>query len=170
MTASAPPIDADRVRVAAESVPDPELPVVTLGMLGIVEDVTVGDDGGATVTLLPTLAGCPAQEYMGADVRDAVGAVPGITHVDVRFVHVPRWTSDRITPAGLAALADAGIAPPGGTPADAASPPLVGLGGLACPWCGSRETEQDSLFGPTPCRNIWFCRDCAQPFERFRQV
>lgn len=166
MTTSTPRAELAHVRAAAESVPDPELPVVTLGMLGIVEDVVVDDDGTVAVTLLPTLAGCPAQDYMGADVRDAVGALPGVEAVDVRFVHVPRWTSDRITPAGLTALAAAGIAPPAGDRSDT----LVALGGLACPWCGSRETEQDSLFGPTPCRNIWFCRDCAQPFERFRRV
>lgn len=150
--------------------PDPELPPVTLAMLGMVHRVRVeGHD--VHVELLPTYAGCPATDMIGDDVRAAVGRLDGVASVTVRFRHDPPWTSERITADGHAALRSFGIAPPVGraglpvvgvTHAPAAAPPR------ACPYCGSTATERDGLFGPTPCRDLRFCRDCQQPFEAFR--
>lgn len=167
-------VDRDAVVAAVAEVPDPEMPAVTLAMLGVVHDVTVAD-GHVTVELLPTFAGCPATDMMAEDVERAVGAVRGVTSVAVRFPHAPRWTPDRITAAGRDALRAFGIAPPGegagrrgqlpvvSTPSDPpAEPPRP------CPWCGSTATERDGLFGPTPCRDVRFCRDCQQPFEAVR--
>ena len=86
-------VDAAAVRAVVEAVPDPELPPVTLGMLGVVERVTVDGGGAVEVVLLPTFVGCPATEMMARDVREAVGALDGITTIDVRFVHSPAWST-----------------------------------------------------------------------------
>lgn len=172
-----PAPDAAQVRRTVEAVDDPELPPVTLGMLGMVHDVRVDDDT-ATVVLLPTVLGCPALEMMERDVAAAVAALPGVGDVRVRFAHDPPWHADRITAEGHAALRSYGIAPPGGDLPDVPRPegrmalPLARtpVSVRPCPWCGSHDTVQDAAFGPTPCRDLRWCERCAQPFEAFRDL
>lgn len=166
--------DVAAVRAAVEAVPDPELPPVTIGMLGMLHDLTV-EDRHVRVELLPTASGCPATEVIAADVRAAVGQLDGVDAVEVRFRWDPPWTSDRISAAGRAALRSFGVAPPpsgGGDDGRAAGtrPPLAGDAGVACPYCGSTSTTRDSLFGPTPCRSLHRCPDCRQPFEAFDRL
>lgn len=165
----------DQVRDAVAGVPDPELPAVTLGMLGMVHTVEVLDGGRVEVELLPTFSGCPATEMIGRDVEDAVGRLDGVSQVQVRFRFDPPWTPDRITLEGHDALREFGIAPPGG-PTGAPQPegrvtlPLAisPADPRPCPYCGSDDTVRDSDFGPTPCRDVRFCEACQQPFEAFK--
>lgn len=174
-------VAAAEVRRVVEGVADPELPPVTIGMLGMVHDVTVTDAGEVHVELLPTYSGCPATEMIERDVRAAVAARTAAT-VEVRFRFDPPWTPDRIDAAGRAALREYGIAPPGGPLVDAPRP-AAGQRSLPlavdattstsppprpCPYCGAYDTEVDSPFGPTPCRDVRYCRACQQPFEAFR--
>jgi ring-1,2-phenylacetyl-CoA epoxidase subunit PaaD len=169
--------DVTAVRRRVEEVVDPELPVLTLGMLGMVYDVRL-DDGVAHIELLPTFSGCPATEMIERDVRDAVAGVPGLTRVEVRFRYSPPWSATRISPEGREALREFGIAPPGGdltgTPAPEGRVALPLAGGdtsvRPCPWCGSDRTEQDAAFGPTPCRDLRWCHACSQPFEGFKNL
>ena len=178
----------DRVRTAVEAVPDPELPPVTIGMLGMLHDLVVEDDGQVRVTLLPTFAGCPAIEMIRDDVVSALGEVAGVTDVQVEFRYTPVWTPARIDDEGRRRLAEFGIAPPLGAsdgadgamaggvepPDSVVALPIVAVveatSGRACPWCGSTDTERDSAFGPTPCRDLWMCADCRQPFEGFKSA
>jgi ring-1,2-phenylacetyl-CoA epoxidase subunit PaaD len=176
--------DVDAVRRAVEAVPDPELPAVTIGMLGMVHHLDVGADGRVVVELLPTYSGCPATEMIARDVDAALASVTGVRGVEVRFRFDPPWSADRIDAVGRARLRSFGIAPPGGRPAGAPSAdgrrslPLLGAAaGLRapdeprpCPYCGSLETVLDSRFGPTPCRDLRWCRGCDQPFEAFRSA
>jgi len=165
-------VNVEAVHAAVRSVPDPELPPVTIGMLGMIHDVSI-DGHDVVVTLLPTFAGCPATEMIERDVRGAVGAVPGVEHIRVRFVYDPPWSSDRISAEGHDRLREFGIAPPVGTIHDVpdavrrlpiAAPPTP------CPYCGSTDTAKESGFGPTPCRAIHYCDACRQPFEAFKQL
>ncbi|MFL6113098.1 MAG: metal-sulfur cluster assembly factor, partial [Catenulispora sp.] len=71
MAARATTLDLAALEAAAAGVPDPELPVVTIGELGIVRGVSVADDGVIEVRLTPTYVGCPATEAIAADVRAA---------------------------------------------------------------------------------------------------
>jgi ring-1,2-phenylacetyl-CoA epoxidase subunit PaaD len=80
-------------RAVCESVPDPELPMVTIGDLGIVRDVVVDADGHVDVAVTPTYSGCPATEVIQADIRSAL-ASNGFTDVRVRTVLAPAWTTD----------------------------------------------------------------------------
>jgi ring-1,2-phenylacetyl-CoA epoxidase subunit PaaD len=172
-------LDRDAVRRAVADVPDPELPPVTVGMLGMLHDLDVDDAGHVHVELLPTFAGCPATEMIERDVVDAAMAVPGVTAVTVRFRFDPPWTADRIDATGRQRLREFGIAPPGG-PVPSVAPdgrrtlPLVVAPSAAagaprpCPYCGSDETDRESAFGPTPCRDLRYCRSCDQPFEAFK--
>jgi ring-1,2-phenylacetyl-CoA epoxidase subunit PaaD len=146
------PVDAAGVRLALAEVPDPEIPVVSIVDLGIVESVGVERDR-ITVELLPTFVGCPALDA----IREAVAArlAPFGRPVDVNFGYRVPWTSDRITPAGRDRLRAAGFAPPGET---------------TCPWCGSANVSLDNLFGPSQCRSLHYCRSCRQPFEGFKEI
>ena len=151
----APRVDETAVRVVLAEVMDPELPVLSVVDLGIVHRVSVGPDGIA-VAILPTFVGCPALDVMKSAIAQRLAWFGVPVRVDATF-EVP-WTSDRITPAGRAALASVGIAPPG--PAEA----------VRCPMCASAEVVLDSLFGPTQCRSLYNCRTCRQPFEALKTV
>ncbi|MFY9913252.1 MAG: P-loop NTPase [Nocardioidaceae bacterium] len=72
----------DRVNAALATVNDPEIrrPVTELGM---VDAVTVGDDGNVAVTILLTVSGCPMKETLTRDVTAAVSAVAGVSGVEV---------------------------------------------------------------------------------------
>jgi ring-1,2-phenylacetyl-CoA epoxidase subunit PaaD len=143
------------VRAALAEVPDPELPVVSVVDLGMVERVSV-EGARIAVDLLPTFIGCPALELIESTVTQRLSTF-GVP-VDVAFTRRVPWTSDRITSAGRARLAAAGIAPPA-DPAD-----------VRCAWCASARVVMDSVFGPTQCRSLFYCRDCRQPFEALKPV
>ena len=152
---------------ALAEIPDPEIPVISLVDLGVIRDVVVSN-GSVRVDFTPTFLGCPALEVMRAAMEAKVaelGAEP-----EVRVLTEESWSSDRITPEGREKLRRSGFAPP--APAEAAGPNLVQLQSNAfrCPYCGSRETSLENIFGPTPCRSIRYCRSCRQPFEQFKTI
>jgi ring-1,2-phenylacetyl-CoA epoxidase subunit PaaD len=150
-----------RARVA--SVPDPELPLVTIEELGILRDVRLHDDA-VHVTITPTYAGCPAMDAIRSDIEEAVhDALPG-RPVVVHTVLAPAWSTDDLTDEGRRKLAEAGIAPPGATAA--VSLTLT----VRCPQCGSPDTRELSRFGSTACKALWVCNACAEPFDRFKEL
>ena len=73
----------DQVRRALDRVIDPELrrPITDLGM---VESVEIAD-GAVTVDVLLTVAGCPLKDTIAADIRKEVGALEGVSGVEVRL-------------------------------------------------------------------------------------
>jgi ring-1,2-phenylacetyl-CoA epoxidase subunit PaaD len=149
------------VRAVLDTVPDPEMPPVTIGDLGMVVDVAV-DGGEVTIDLVPTFSGCPATAVIREEVAKAVAGLEGVDAVTVRFVRDVVWDPERITDRGRERLRAFGIAPPG------SGQTLLQIGGVTCPLCGSRNTVADSPFGPTPCRSTNFCRDCRNPFEAIK--
>jgi ring-1,2-phenylacetyl-CoA epoxidase subunit PaaD len=154
------------------AVPDPELPVVTIGDLGIVRTVNVGPDGQVVVVLTPTYSGCPATEVIHGDVVAALKDA-GFDDVEVRTVLAPAWTTDWITAAGRRKLAAHGIVPP--SPAGNARPVDVSLTtrvasepGVRCPRCESSDTRLVSQFGATACQAMYRCVTCREPFDRIK--
>ena len=144
-----------------EGVPDPEIPVLSVVDLGIVRDVEESADGrGVTVTVTPTYSGCPATEVIMRDVRTALAASYEV--VDVRTRLSPAWTTDWLSDKGRDKLHAYGIAPPAGR----VTLPLVDVSApTACPRCGSREVEEIAAFGSTPCKALWRCTACREPFD-----
>jgi ring-1,2-phenylacetyl-CoA epoxidase subunit PaaD len=149
---------------AARAVPDPELPVLTLGDLGVIRDLRVAADGTVEVDLTPTYTGCPATAVIADDVRGAL-RLAGAVHVRVRTVLAPAWTTDWMSETGRRKLRVYGIAPPG----PAAGPVQLAFS-VRCPHCGSPDTREISHFGSTPCQALWSCRSCAEPFDYFKPL
>jgi ring-1,2-phenylacetyl-CoA epoxidase subunit PaaD len=148
-------------------VPDPEIPVISVTELGIVRDVRAAVDG-VDVVVTPTYSGCPATEAIERSIREALTAA-GATQVRVTTQLAPAWTTDWIAPAAQEKLRSYGIAPPGARAFDG-SKPLQFLPRVACPQCGSADTERLSQFGATACKALYRCRTCREPFEYFKPI
>src|SRR4051812_26668680 len=162
-------ITEQSVREALLDVMDPEIPNLSIIDLGIVRNVSV-DDSGIRVELMPTFVGCPALEMMKENVQERIGQLaPGVP-VAVKVTMAEAWTTDRISEKGRQVLKTSGFAPP-------PTGKMPGRGNLIqlmpvaeCPYCGSRKTTLENAFGPTLCRAIYYCRQCRQPFEQFKQI
>ena len=160
-------VTTEQVWEALAEIPDPEIPVISLVELGVVRNVEV-EDGRVRVEFTPTFLGCPALEVMRDAMLEritALGAEP-----EVRVIADDSWSTDRITPEGREKLRASGFAPP--APRSPGGPQLVQLQSNAfrCPYCGSRDTALENIFGPTPCRSVRYCRSCRQPFEQFKTI
>jgi ring-1,2-phenylacetyl-CoA epoxidase subunit PaaD len=153
---------------ALAGVPDPEIPAVSVVDMGMIELVETSSEK-ARIVVLPTFTGCPAVPMIKADVAAAAGKVEGIDEVEIEITFDPPWTTDRITPEGRTRLREFGLAPPGSE-----GPVLITEIGLpkqaSCPFCGSTDTVNENAFGPTPCRALYYCRSCKNPFEQFKSV
>jgi ring-1,2-phenylacetyl-CoA epoxidase subunit PaaD len=152
---------------AARAVPDPEIPVLTLGDLGVIRDLRVSGAGAVEVDITPTYTGCPATAVIAADVHDALHRA-GAGQVRVQTVLSPPWTTDWMSEAGRTKLREFGIAPPG--PVSRPAGPVRLALSARCPRCGSTDTREISRFGSTPCKSLWTCRSCAEPFDSFKAI
>jgi ring-1,2-phenylacetyl-CoA epoxidase subunit PaaD len=162
----------ERVWRIAEAVPDPELPMLTLGDLGILREIGL-DGGRLTVSLTPTYSGCPALAEMGRMVLQRLAAA-GFAEVEVRTMLNPPWSSAMISADGRRKLAEAGIAPPRFRLNEAAGPvPLTLFArgpAIECPSCGSADTWRTAAFGGTACKDLYRCGACAEPFEHVKEI
>jgi len=148
---------------AAAEVVDPEIPVLTIADLGVLREVTV-TAGGVEVAITPTYSGCPAMNMIALEIEIALQRA-GFADPKVRTVLSPAWTTDWMSEHGRQKLREYGIAPPqpgGGRRA------LFGVEQVACPQCGSGDTEVLSEFGSTSCKALWRCRSCREPFDYFK--
>jgi len=145
-------LDEAAILAALEDVADPEIPVLTIGDLGIVRGFV---DNPPRVRISPTYTGCPATVAIEHAVREALDA-NGFRDVHIERVLFPPWTTDWISERGRERLKAYGIAPP--------SPSAT----AECPQCGSSDTQEVSRFGSTPCKAQWRCKSCLEPFERFK--
>jgi len=156
-----------------ESIPDPEIPVVSLRELGILRDVRQGATG-LEVIITPTYSGCPAMGQMEDDVKAALQSA-GIAATVVTQLS-PAWTTDWISEATREKLRTYGIAPPQGACASHGSGESVvhfmtrreEAPAIACPRCGSVHTVETSRFGSTACKSLHRCLDCSEPFDYFK--
>ena len=145
---------------------DPEIPVISVVDLGIVRDVRE-NARNIEVVITPTYSGCPAMREIEQDIRAALDRA-GFGDAKLRIVLSPAWTTDWISEAGREKLKAYGIAPPAGKAGKRA---LFGAEpAVACPQCGSLQTEMISEFGSTPCKALWRCVECREPFDYFKCI
>lgn len=155
-----------RAREAIEQVCDPEIPVLTIADLGVLRSVELAVDGAVDVEITPTYSGCPAMDVIGFEVKAAL-IKAGIFNARVRQVLSPAWTTDWMSEPGKAKLRAYGIAPPA---ARTSRRGLFAEESIACPHCGSQETEKVSEFGSTACKALWRCTACREPFDHFKCI
>lgn len=163
-----------------ESVPDPEIPVVSIRELGILRDVRVVTNNHCAsgekvfeIVITPTYSGCPAMQQIAEDIAAAMTRA-GLGPWHIKTVLAPAWTTDWISPEAREKLRGYGIAPPTGAHAVSADTPrkITFYGrpkdSVPCPHCGSTDTEVVSAFGSTACKAHYRCRTCQEPFDYFK--
>lgn len=139
-----------------KNVKDPEIPVISIQDLGILQGVRI-DENHVTISIIPTYSGCPAMHTIKSDIH-AVLNEQGIEAVTVELKNEPVWTTDLISDEGRAAMHSYGIAPP--LAADEKQ--------ISCPQCGSADTVCISQFGSTACKALYRCQSCLEPFDYFK--
>jgi len=155
-----------QIRAVAAQVPDPELPMLTIADLGILRDVKHTPEGDYIVELTPSYIGCPATDMIMAQTRQALDEA-GLSDVKVKRVLHPVWTTDWITQEGRAKMRAHGIAPPQKRQKKKPTA-LFATPAIDCPHCHAKQSERISEFGSTPCKALYKCLVCLEPFEYFK--
>jgi len=155
---------SDPIMAVLNSVPDPEIPAISVTELGIIRAIDRDEQGNPMVSITPTYTGCPATLLIERSVREALDEA-GLSDVRLRTVLSPPWSTDMISDTGREKLRAYGIAPP---PKGSANRSLRGEDLVECPQCGSTNSVEVSRFGSTPCKSLWRCKDCQEPFDRFK--
>ncbi len=151
-------------------VADPEIPAISVVDLGIVRDVAwiaADDDSTLRVTLTPTYSGCPATRIIERDVVAALRA-RGIARVELSVRLAPPWTTAWLSDAGREKLRAYGIAPPERGATGLLDLTAIAAPRLTCPRCASADVELTSWFGSTPCKALYRCNACREPFDHFK--
>ena len=149
---------------AASKVCDPEIPVLSIGDLGVLRNVEVDGRGGVEVDITPTYSGCPAMNMIALELELALEQA-GFDKIKVRTVLAPAWTTEWLTEEGRRKLREYGIAPPSKSKGRGG---LFGMDEVQCPRCGSNSTSRIAEFGSTSCKALWRCEDCREPFDYFK--
>ena len=158
-------LEAD-IRALLEAIPDPEIPVITIGDLGIIREIVISDSSEPSfVNITPTYSGCPATDVISMQAKMKL-LEHGYNDVIVRQVLSPPWTTDWISDEGKRKLKAYGIAPPQGNVNKNVLDPKRRK--IICPFCDSTETEMISNFGSTPCKALYRCTSCLEPFDYFK--
>lgn len=163
---AATPLTEEQAWSVLRTVPDPEIPVISITELGIVRDIRTSQEA-VTVVVTPTYSGCPATEVIAASICEALEAAgAGKVHIETQLS--PPWTTDWLAPEAAEKLRAYGIAPPGKcatTQTLRFVPPAP-----ACPRCGEKKTTRVSEFGSTACKAFYRCPSCLEPFEYFKPI
>ncbi|MBU6284912.1 MAG: phenylacetate-CoA oxygenase subunit PaaJ [Proteobacteria bacterium] len=172
--AAAPGSADEALLEAVKALPDPEIPVISLGDLGMVRGIH-RDKAQCVVSITPTYSGCPATDSIRDDILRLLKAL-GEENARVEMRFAPAWSTDWISEAGRSKLKAYGIAPPmpcinteGLVPTKVLQfKPAKPAVRLQCPRCASEAIERISEFGSTPCKALYRCLDCREPFDYFK--
>src|SRR3954447_2320044 len=86
----------DDIVSALKTVYDPEIPA-DIYELGLVYKIDIEDDRSVKIDMTLTAPGCPVAGEMPGWVENAVGAVEGVSGVEVGMTFDPPWTPDRMS-------------------------------------------------------------------------
>ena len=150
---------------------DPEIPVLSIIDLGIVRDViltsSVSENIEATVIITPTYSGCPAMDAISMDIRLKL-IEHGYKNIKINTILSPAWTTEWISETGKEKLKAYGIAPPNAKQIVCDTKLFAELEAIQCPLCNSYNTKLISQFGSTPCKALYQCQHCKEPFDYFK--
>ena len=137
-----------------KTIPDPEIPVISIVELGVVRDVCFNDNL-YTIKVTPTYSGCPAVKRFSDDIEICLRE-NGFPNSEIKLVYAPAWTTEWMSKKTKQKLKKYGIAPPSKV--------------VNCPQCGSKNTNLVSEFGSTACKAFYTCSDCLEPFEALKCI
>lgn len=146
--------NTDKIWELLNTVPDPEIPVISVVELGVIRDVKFINNS-YLISITPTYSGCPAVKAFQDDIKTCLSS-NGIDNFELKLVYSPSWTTDWMTDETKAKLLKYGISPPSDT--------------VVCPQCKSISTTLISDFGATACKSFHKCNECLEPFEHFKCI
>ncbi len=158
--------NAKRIWKILESIPDPEVPVLSIIDLGIVRDVKINNEE-VEIIITPTYSGCPAMDMIKMNIR-MVLLEHGFQNIKITSVLSPAWTTDWMSEAGKQKLKAFGIAPPTAKQQVCHTELFHDGEAIQCPRCNSYNTRLISQFGSTACKALYQCNDCHEPFDYFK--
>jgi len=150
------------------TIPDPEIPVISIVELGIVRGITV-HGSSIEVAITPTYSGCPALHAIEEDIVARLGEA-GYTDVSIKQQLAPAWTTDWMAAAARERLREYGIVPPQSVKSAESHRLNIFSRSVACPRCNSMDTERLSEFGSTACKAMYRCLACREPFDYFKPL
>jgi ring-1,2-phenylacetyl-CoA epoxidase subunit PaaD len=136
------------------TVPDPEIPVISVVELGVIRDVKFMDNS-FSIYITPTYSGCPATKTFQDDISTCLKE-NNIHNFKLIIKYDPPWTTDLMTEETKEKLMKYGISPPSDI--------------VVCPQCKSEKTQLISEFGSTACKSLYKCINCLEPFEHFKCI
>jgi len=136
------------------TVPDPEIPVISIVELGIIHDVKFINNT-FLIYITPTYSGCPAIKTFQDDINSCLRKNQ-IENFELIIKYDPAWTTDLMNDETKEKLMNYGISPPSNT--------------VVCPQCKSEKTQLISEFGATACKSLYKCKICLEPFENFKCI
>ncbi len=136
------------------TVPDPEIPVISVVELGIIHDVK-SINNTFLIYITPTYSGCPAIKTFQDDINSCLRKNQ-IENFELIIKYDPAWTTDLMNDETKEKLMNYGISPPSNT--------------VVCPQCKSEKTQLISEFGSTACKSLYKCINCLEPFEHFKCI
>ncbi|MEE2931296.1 MAG: 1,2-phenylacetyl-CoA epoxidase subunit PaaD [Bacteroidota bacterium] len=136
------------------TIPDPEIPVISIVELGAVRNVEFEGDH-CIISITPTYSGCPAIKAFEDDIKRSL-VENKITDFEIKKVYAPAWTTDWMSEQTKEKLRKYGISPPSKK--------------AICPQCNSENINLISEFGATACKSMHKCLDCLEPFEHFKCI
>lgn len=154
----------DEVLHIISAIPDPEIPVITIKELGMLQSVKLTQQG-YLVTITPTYTGCPAMGMLELQVKELLHE-HGVDDVEVEMVYNPAWTTDWLTDEAREKMRRYGISPPQRARCHSDTCGMLEM--ICCPLCNSANTSLISKFGSTACKALYKCKNCGEPFEHFK--
>lgn len=161
-------LTVDEIWAILDTIPDPEVPAISIVELGVIRKVKI-EDNKVTVNITPTYSGCPATERFKQDIRDFL-KIAGIENVELIMQYAPAWTTNWLTDEAKEKLREYGIAPPVNGTEDKGFLFQSGPKVVTCVKCNSDNTELTSQFGSTACKALYKCLNCLEPFEYFKCI
>jgi ring-1,2-phenylacetyl-CoA epoxidase subunit PaaD len=158
-------ITENKIWKLLQEVQDPEIPVLSVVDLGIIREIKL--NGEVEIVITPTYSGCPAMDVIAINIKMQL-LCHGIPDVKITQVLSPAWTTDWMSEEGKRKLKEYGIAPPNPRQQVCHDKLFSPHEAVACPHCNSHHTHRVSEFGSTPCKSLFVCDDCKEPFDYFK--
>jgi FeS assembly SUF system protein len=86
-----------------KSVYDPEIPV-NIYDLGLIYDIETDDTNKVLITMTLTAPNCPVADSLPIEIKEKVGALPGVSEVEINLVFDPPWNQSMMSEEALLEL------------------------------------------------------------------